>query len=299
MVSAIVLRSIHKILYYFHKHFNIAWRHYRTTFMLAKTIVYIATLIAVLLFVPGVDEKIIAFIGIGVGVLVSLSSTSTIGNAVAGLILHVSRPIREGDFVEIDGKLGDVVSIEYLFVHIRTIKDEVVSIPSLMVLNNKIINYSKLDNVIVHVTLTLGYDIDPGLVEGLLTDAAKNTDDVIDEPPAFIIVKSLNDHCVEYELNAYTNKPERLIQVASGLRRNILSEFAKRKVQIMSPTYVNISRLNPQERVIPDRVTERRGNESRNEADDHERKVREAKAKIEEKKNPGETRMQAPSLFLC
>ncbi|MFH1404114.1 MAG: mechanosensitive ion channel family protein [Candidatus Altiarchaeota archaeon] len=256
LVTHILLRSTGKILFRVHKHFNIPYSHYLTVRTFVRAGIYLLTTLIVIMFIPGVNQQILALVGIGLGVLVSLSSTTTIGNAVAGTIIYITRPIREGDRVEIGGGAeGDVVSLELLFVHIKTIKDEIVSIPSLMVLNNRIVNYSQLDKFIIHVDLSLGYDLDPGDVEKLLIESAKATDGILEEPEPFVLITSLDDYNVKYEVNGYSDKPQSKVKIETDLRYNIISDFTRCGVQIMSPAFINIKNMIGIDKVIPEHVT--------------------------------------------
>ncbi len=283
-LTRLVLGSLSKILQLLYKHFSIPRGYYLKVRAAVKFLIIVVAVFAILLFIPGVDEKVVALVGLGMGVLVSLSSTTTIGNAVAGAILYMTRPIREGDRVEIGGVLGDVVRLELLFVHLKTIKDEIVSVPSLQVLNGKIINYTQLDKVILHVDQTLGYDLDPGVVEDLLLAAAKKTDGILDDPEPFILIRALHDYTVEYELNGYTDNPQAKVQLESNMRRNIISEFTRAGVQIMSPSYVNVMHIPCEGKIMPQHVTGVETKAADEVKEEHEKKIAEAKQQLEEKK---------------
>jgi small-conductance mechanosensitive channel len=281
--AKLLLGSTGKILQLLYKHFNIPRGYYLKVRALVRALIIVFTFFMIMLFIPGVDQKVIALVGVGIGLLVSLSSTTTIGNAVAGGILYMTRPLSEGDRVKIDGVMGDVVSLELLFVHLKTIKDEIVSIPALKVLNSMIINYSRLDKVIVHVSLTLGYDLDPGLVEDLMLKAVAETEGIIPDPKPFLLIRALDDFTVEYEANGYTDNPQMLVVLESRIRRNMILEFTRAKVQIMSPCYYNITQLPAQEKVLPECLTHFEAGEVADK-EDEKKKMVEAKRKLEEKK---------------
>ena len=279
--TRIAIGSISRILRIIYSHFNIPRGYYLKVRVIVRLSIFFLSFFLILLFIPGVDEKIIALVGIGIGVIISLSSTSTIGNSVAGLILHYNRPIREGDRVEIDGIIGDVVSMELSFIHIKTIKDVIVSIPCLHVLNNKIINYSPLERMIVPVSLTLGYDLDPGLVEKLLLNAISKVDGIESDPSPFVLIKALNDYTVEYEVNGYTVHMNQTIVLKSKIMRNIIMEFSREKVQIMSPAYIGI--MEDSCKVMPKKVS-REISEINVDVEKTGEKLLEAKKKLEAKR---------------
>jgi len=90
---------------------------------------------------------------------------------------------------------------------------------------------------VLYTTITIGYDIPWQTVHKLLIAAAKSTPNILEEPAPFILQKALNDYNVSCELNCHTNNPERMPRIYSQLHTNILEEFNKAGVEIMSPAF--------------------------------------------------------------
>ena len=89
-----------------------------------------------------------------------------------------------------------------------------VTIPNGTVLGGVVVNYSaeaKQKGVIFHTTVTIGYNAPWRKVHDLLLAAALATDDVLHDPPPFVLQTALNDFYVAYELNAYTAAEEGLL----------------------------------------------------------------------------------------
>ncbi len=91
--------------------------------------------------------------------------------------------------------------------------------------------------LVIHTTVTIGYDAPWRQVHGLLINAAKKTDFVLEEPAPFVLQTALSDFYVSYEINAYTNEPNMQAIIYSQLHGNIQDEFNKAGVEIMSPHY--------------------------------------------------------------
>jgi len=72
--------------------------------------------------------------------------------------------------------------------------------------------------------------------EGILTDS--------DNKP-FVLLTDLGKYTVTYEINAYTDRPNELVTIKSNLIDNILREFKKSKIQLLSPTYVALREATP------------------------------------------------------
>jgi len=172
------------------------------------------------------------------GVGFSFAAAGAIGNFIAGLVLTSWKPYKLGNRVEIGGGVyGDVEEFDILFTKIKTIKNEIISVPNLSVLGNKIMNYSALSNCIVHTRVSVCYDVDRRKVEDLLLKVASMTEGIINEPKAFVLVPELSKFDVVYELNAYTVKPNCLATIYSDLHKNILDVFNEAKIELLSYSY--------------------------------------------------------------
>ena len=74
----------------------------------------------------------------------------------------------------------------------------------------------------------------------LLKNAANKTAHIESDPEPFVLQKSLDDFSVSYEINAYTKRPDLLPIIYSDLNGNILDEFSRKQIEIMSPHYTSI-----------------------------------------------------------
>lgn len=210
------------------------------TAKLVRILIIAAAAIVVFPYLPGSDSPAFKGISVFLGVLLSLGSTSAVAHGVAGTILTYMRAFQVGDFVKIGSDVGEVVEKTLLVTRICTQKKEVVTIPNGTVLGGVVVNYSaeaRQKGVIFHTTVTIGYNAPWRKVHELLLAAAVATDDVLHDPPPFVLQTALNDFYVAYELNAYTAKPADMLHTYSVLHQNIQDRFNEAGVEINSPHY--------------------------------------------------------------
>ncbi|MBE0607593.1 MAG: mechanosensitive ion channel, partial [Deltaproteobacteria bacterium] len=125
-------------------------------------------------FIPGSKSEAFKGVSIFLGVLFSLGSTATIANVMAGLSITYMRAFKIGDRVRIGDTVGDVIDQSLLVTHVRTIKNEDVTVPNAMVLNAHIVNYSaraREGGLILHTSVTIGYDAPWRTIHELLIEA--------------------------------------------------------------------------------------------------------------------------------
>jgi small-conductance mechanosensitive channel len=212
----------------------------KPTYNIIRFLLIAFTAVIIYPFLPGSNSPAFKGVGLFLGVLVSLGSTSAVANIVAGTILTYTRGFRVGDWVKIGDNIGDVISQNMLATHLQTFQKEEVVIPNSVVLGSHVINYSFLgqtEGVILHTSVTIGYDTPWRTVHGLLLEAAAKTHDILPDPAPFVLQRQLEDSYVQYEINAYTRNPHAMFVTYSNLHANIQDCFYAAGVEIMSPVY--------------------------------------------------------------
>ena len=179
------------------------------TYSIVRFLLYAFMFVLIFPYLPGSDSNIFKGVSVFIGVLFSLGSSSAIANMVAGLVITYMRPFRIGDRIKIGEITGDVVEKTLLVTRVKTIKNEVVTIPNSSVLTGNTTNYSieaVEKGLIIHTTVTIGYDVPWRNMHQALIDAALRTEMILDEPKPFILQTSLDDFYVSYQINAYTRE---------------------------------------------------------------------------------------------
>lgn len=213
-----------------------AWPTYR----IFRTLMIAIGLVMAYPHIPGSGSEAFKGVTIFLGVLLSLGSTSVIGNILAGYTLVYRRAFRVGDRIRINDHLGDVLERRLLVTHLRSLKNEEVIVPNSEILNSAVINYSALakdEGLILHRSVGIGYETPWRQVEAMLVEAGNRTPGLLKNPAPFILQQSLGDFCVTYELNVYCDRPHEMMELYTLLNQNILDVFNEYGVQIMTPAY--------------------------------------------------------------
>lgn len=246
-VVIFVARYLLKFLRYFFnevKKGNIHFKNFYadwadSTYQIVKFFILFFVIVIIFPYLPGSGSPAFQGISIFVGVLVSLGSSSAISNIIAGIILTYMRAFRIGDFIKIGDKEGFLIETSLLTVKIKTIKNVEISIPNSVVLSGNITDfssYAREGDLILHTTVCMGYEVPFQKVEEILKAAALVSEGINTKKEPFIHVKELKDYFVEYELNAYTDKPEIMGGLYSELHKNIMLGFEAEGISLLLPT---------------------------------------------------------------
>jgi len=212
------------------------------TYSILRVLLYAFTIAVVYPYLPGSESRVFQGVSVFVGIIISLGSSSAIGNLVAGLVITYMRPFKIGDRIKIKDLTGFVVEKSPFVVRIRNSKNEFVTFPNLTVLNSDIINYNtsgEEEGLILHANITMGYDVPWRDVYDLLIAAAVKTPHIEESPKPFVLQTGLADFYAQYELNVYTREIGRMTLIYSLLYQNIQDEFVKAGISLYAPHFIS------------------------------------------------------------
>ena len=210
------------------------------TFKITRGLLYILMIVLIYPYLPASDSNIFRGASVFVGILISIGSSNALSNVIAGILLTYMRSFRINDRIKIGDLSGDVIEKSLLNIKLRTPKNEEITIPNSTVLSSNTINFTtnSIDKgLILHSTITLGYDVDWEKVYATLIEAALKTNLVLKDPSPFVLQTSLDDFYVSYQLNIYTNHANKKNLILSELHENIQNMCNENGIEILSPHY--------------------------------------------------------------
>ena len=211
------------------------------TFQILRVILYAFMFILIFPYLPGSDSPIFKGVSVFLGFLFTFGSAGSLSNIIAGIVLTYMRLFKIGDRVKIGEVTGDVIEKSLLVTRIKTIKNEIISIPNSTVMSSHTINYSNEaeqgNGLIMHTTVTIGYDVPWKEMHQALLNAADRTNLLLKEPKPFVLQTSLDDFYVSYQINAYTKEPRNQAGIYSDLHQHIQDCCNEAGIEILSPHY--------------------------------------------------------------
>ncbi len=197
-----------------------------------------AFLLIIILQTTGVNLSSLALLGGTLGFGIGLGLQNLTRNFFSGITLLIEQKIKIGDFIQFQELEGYVREISARAVVIRLKNGSSVVMPSSLIIENQVINYS-YDTEAVRLTLPLGvaYDSDPVLVTETLLLSAYSQGVVLKNPRAQVIFTSFGDHALGLELWVWIktkdigNRPE----ILSNLRFTVEYNFRLNNIVIAFP----------------------------------------------------------------
>lgn len=207
-------------------------------------------LLLVLLVLPISDTargQVLSLLGVVLTGIIAFSSTTLVANAMAGLMLRMTRAFRAGDFIRIGEHFGRVAERGLFHIEIQTEDRDLTTFPNLYLVTNPV-TVVRSSGTIISATLSLGYDVPRVRVEELLKKAAREMK--LQEP--FVQVRTLGDFSVSYRVAGFLPDVKHLITARSTLHKKVMDVFHGAGIEIVSPTFMNQRRVQEGARIIPE-----------------------------------------------
>ncbi|KJF96377.1 potassium transporter KefA [Photobacterium angustum] len=197
--------------------------------------IYMSTGIAVFMMSFRVDDRILALIGGTIAVSVGFALKDLAASFIAGLTVMIDRPFQVGDRVTFEGNYGDIITIGLRSVRMRTLNDDIITIPNNKFLSEVTVsgNYGALDMQVV-IPFYISMDQDIRLARDLIQEAASSSRYIHLPKPVTVLVKqTITDNYLAIMLTckAYVvdTKYEKLFETDITLR--VMEEFARNGIR--------------------------------------------------------------------
>jgi small conductance mechanosensitive channel len=190
--------------------------------------------------------QLLSLVGIIISAGIALSSSTILGNAMAGIMLKTVRNFHSGDFVMVDDFFGRVTERGLFHTEIQTPDRDLVTLPN-MYLATTPVRVLRSSGTVVSATVSLGYDIPHTRIEEILLKAASDLG--LKEP--FVQILDLGDFSVNYRIAGLLEEAKKLLAYRSRLRSAILDALHAGGVEIVSPNFINLRDHDVQKSFIP------------------------------------------------
>ena len=183
--------------------------------------------------------QILSFLAIIISAGIALSSTTVLGNLIAGIMNNSMKRFRNGDLIKIGELQGRVTKISIFHTEIQLEDSNFITIPNLYIATNPVKLTRKTDTVI-SASVSLGYDIARTKIEESLKEAAVSTG--LTDP--YVYITNLGDYSVLYKIHGFLEDSSKYFSTISLLNANVMDVLHQNKIEIVSPSFMNQRNAN-------------------------------------------------------
>jgi small-conductance mechanosensitive channel len=221
-----------------------------------QRVVYWALLVLLFITALGmlrIPITALAFVSGAVAIGIGFGAQNIINNLISGWILMSERPVRIGDFVELDDRnRGTVETIGNRSTRIRRIDGVHLLVPNSQMLERMVINWTLVDRKF-RTTVRVGvvYGSPVRLVEQLLYQAVREQQETLAEPPPVVVFEDFGDNALIFDVyfwcEAQAERELRVIRSDIRFRidelcreHDIVIAFPQRDVHLYAKTPIEI-----------------------------------------------------------
>jgi len=142
-----------------------------------------------------------AFLSGAIAIGFGFGAQNIINNFISGWILLWERPIRIGDFLEVENAKGVVEEINTRSTRIKRIDGVHLLIPNSKLLENTVVNWTLIDRLVrTSVTVGVAYGSPAKKVANLIMLATSENSTVLQEPKPVVFFEDFGDNALIFEV---------------------------------------------------------------------------------------------------
>ena len=162
------------------------------------------TLIAALGRVGVQTASVIAVLG-AAGLAVGLALQGSLSNLAAGVLLVMFRPFRAGEYVDLGGVAGTVLSVQIFSTTMRTADGKIIVIPNGKIIAGNIINFSREPVRRNEFIIGVAYDSDIDQVKQILTNIIQSEDRILKDREMTVRLNELGASSINFVVRVWSN----------------------------------------------------------------------------------------------
>jgi small-conductance mechanosensitive channel/CRP-like cAMP-binding protein len=169
-------------------------------------------------------------------VVLGFALQETLGALLAGLALAWEQRFEAGNWVEVDGVVGEVEELGWRSLVLRTRLGEEVLIPNSQVARARARLYGQGNEAVaVPVRLGVAYGAPPHAVKQVLERVAADVPLVLARPAPQVLVREFAESAVSYEARLWTHEPWRAADLTDAFLTRAYAALARAGMEIPYP----------------------------------------------------------------
>jgi small-conductance mechanosensitive channel/CRP-like cAMP-binding protein len=181
---------------------------------------------------------------------IGLAFQSTLANMLAGLTIHLEKPLRQGDWIAVGEYEGRVLDITLRSTRIITLQRNEVFIPNSKVLNEAVVNYSLPSKTVVRALgVRVSYTVPPNRVRNTILALLSSVPGIAKTPEPFVRVTGYGDFAVQYEIRYPLADFSKVIETEAEIMHLLWYHFKREGIEIPYPVRdVLVRQVTPENR---------------------------------------------------
>lgn len=141
-------------------------------------------------------------------VAIGFAAKTSISNMICGLFIILEKSFVVGDTISVKNHQGEIMSIDFLSIKIRTTENTMIRIPNEEILSSDVINLTHFKQRRLDINLSINYETDLVATQKILLKIAADSPLNIQKPEATVVVESFGESSINLKLSVWVNKTD-------------------------------------------------------------------------------------------
>lgn len=198
-----------------------------------------AVMVIVLLIglsVIGIDLSALTVIFGVLGIGLGFGLQHVVSNFFSGLVIIITRPVKEGDRVLVQGTEGTILQIRILSTVINTLTNESIIVPNSHIVQETVHNFSFYDpSVIIKNEIGVSYASDVDLVMKVLLDIAERNPFRMEQKRCWVYLKEFGNSSLDFTMYTWIRSMNDKFEAHHWNNLEIWRKFRENGIEIPFP----------------------------------------------------------------
>jgi small conductance mechanosensitive channel len=169
------------------------------------------------------------------GIIAGFAARDSLENFISGVTILVDKPFQVGDYIEIEDEYGQVDEITLRSTRIRTVRNEILVLPNLQMITQRLVNHTKRNVLRVDVEFGIAYKEYPEEARQVLLPLPEDDDRILSQPSPSVVVTGMNDSSVDMALRFYLRDPSEEVPIRWEYTEKVREALREADIEIPFP----------------------------------------------------------------
>ena len=167
-------------------------------------------------------------------VAIGFASQTSAANVISGLFIIGEGSIAVGDIITLGDVTGEVLTIDWLSIKLRTFDNLYVRIPNESFIKSNVTNLSKFPIRRADIQIGIAYHEDIGHARNVLLRVADRNPLCLDQPEPLIIMRGFGDSSIDLQFSVWALR-ENFLAMRNAMQEEIKQAFDAAGIEIPFP----------------------------------------------------------------
>lgn len=180
---------------------------YKTVSYVVKVGLKVLVTIGLISYV-GIDTSAVTALIASLGVGIGLAINGTLSNFAGGVLILITRPFKDDDFIQACGYEGIVEDIRICHTRLRTTDNKVVYLPNGKLSTSEVVNYSEKDMRRVDLKFSISYSNDFEKAKSVIAEVCEANELVLKDPAPSVRVSAQTSNGLDISTKVWCKTPD-------------------------------------------------------------------------------------------